>query len=301
MNEGTRPTISVVIVTYNDRIRLADCLHSVFGQQPACDDVEAIVVDDGSDDGTPDMVRENFPDVRLICKAHSGADNSRNAGIDAATGEVVAFIDSDCTASPTWLAGIRRVLLEKQASIVGGRIVHAGDFWTRMVGVSDFGEFQSLKRREVSNIPTCNMAVRTECLRETRFDPELAISGDVVFCHSLHKRGITLLYDPELSVTHRPSVDRRAFFARARTYGRGPVGSRRRDPSLPYARLYRGGKAGVAVATLGRVVLDWGRLFRYRRPMGIRIHEVPAAFVVLLLKRIVSLSAALRADSVQED
>jgi glycosyltransferase involved in cell wall biosynthesis len=284
----------VVIVTYNDREGLAACLRSVFGGAPSRDRTEVIVVDDGSSDDTVPYLRDRFPDVRVVAKPHSGADNSRNQGIEAARGEVVAFIDSDCTAGPQWLAHLERALVQEGRAIVGGRVSHPGSFWQRMVGVSDFGEFQDTRAKEVSNIPTCNMGVRRDCLAGLRFEPDLRVGGDVVFCSALRRRGIRLHYDPGLQVFHHPRVGARQFFWRAVSYGAGFVATRRRDPSLPFARLVACGLPGVAILTLGRAVLDWRRLLRLRREMGISIAQLPVGMAVLLLKRVISLAGAVR-------
>jgi glycosyltransferase involved in cell wall biosynthesis len=292
---GASPTISVIIVSHDDRERLHQCLESVLAQAVSRGGVEVIVVDDGSSDGTVPSVRATFPSVRIVQKPHTGADNSRNHGIEAARGEIIAFIDSDCTAAPHWLARLERALRDEGRPIVGGRIVHPGGLWQRMVAVSDFGEFQGLAPKEVSNIPTCNMGVRREWLSETRFDPGLGVGGDVVFCSALRKRGVRLHYDPEVQVFHHPRVDARSFFARARSYGAGLVGTRRRDPSLRFARFVSAGVAGVAALTLGRTLLDWYRLLRYRRELGIGLAQLPLGAGILLLKRFVSLAGAIRA------
>jgi glycosyltransferase involved in cell wall biosynthesis len=291
---ATASTISVVIVTHDDREPLLRCLESVFAQAPTRAGVEVIVVDDGSTDATVPSVRALFPSVRIVEKAHTGADNSRNDGIEAARGEIVAFIDSDCTATPHWLASLERALVDEGRPIVGGRIVHPGSLWQRMVGVSDFGEFQGLACKEVTNIPTCNMGVRREWLSGACFDPGLRVGGDVVFCSALRKRGVRLHYDPEVAVSHHPRVDVRHFFARAVSYGAGLVSTRRRDPSLPYSRLVSTGVGGVVVLTLGRTLLDWYRLVRYRRELGIGLAQLPLGAGILSLKRLVSLVGAIR-------
>lgn len=254
-----------------------------------------ILVDDGSTDGTVPSVRGAFPPVRIVEKPHTGADNSRNHGIDLARGRIVAFIDSDCTAGPHWLEGLERALVAEGRPIVGGRIVHPGGLWQRMVAVSDFGEFQGLVPKEVSNIPTCNMGVRREWLSETRFDPRLGIGGDPVFCSALRRRGARLHYDPRVQIFHHPRVDACSFFARARNYGAGFVGSRRRDPSLRCARLVTAGVAGVTILTLGRTLLDWYRLLRHRRELGVGLVQLPLGLGILFLKRLISVAGAVRA------
>jgi glycosyltransferase involved in cell wall biosynthesis len=86
-------SVSVIIPAYNSLLTIERALNSVVGQvlQPA----EIIVVDDGSQDGTADFVRNNFPTVVLIEQENAGAAAARNCGVAAAQGELIAFLDSD--------------------------------------------------------------------------------------------------------------------------------------------------------------------------------------------------------------
>src|SRR5512143_1360393 len=123
---------SVVIVTYNDRARLADCLDSIFRQSYPSDGFEIIVIDDGSNDGTAESVSSRFPAVRVVQNQNAGPSASRAAGVKEATGEVIAFIDSDCVAPPDWLANIERALGRDGVKVVGGPIRHEGSLWNRL-------------------------------------------------------------------------------------------------------------------------------------------------------------------------
>ena len=96
---ATLPRVSVVIPTHNRAHLICDALDSVLAQDwPA---LEAIVVDDGSDDDTEERVEQwrkhaapAFP-VRFVRQARAGGNAARNRGIDEARGEFVAFLDSD--------------------------------------------------------------------------------------------------------------------------------------------------------------------------------------------------------------
>lgn len=87
------PSISVVVPCYNAAPFVATTLRSVFAQQ--LPPVEVIVVDDGSTDGSADTVARDFPQVRLLRQANLGVAAARNAGVAAAHGDWVAFIDAD--------------------------------------------------------------------------------------------------------------------------------------------------------------------------------------------------------------
>jgi len=88
------PKVSVVIPTYNraDKVRLG--IESVLGQTFA--DLEIIVVDDGSSDGTEKILAETSGDrIRYYAQANQGASVARNRGVEEARGEWIAFLDSD--------------------------------------------------------------------------------------------------------------------------------------------------------------------------------------------------------------
>ncbi len=289
-------TISIIVVTFNDREKLLCCLASLENQTWPREQREIIVVDDGSTDGTAETVRHEFPHAILVAKENSGPDNSRNYGIDKATGDIITFIDADCTAPSKWLESIATALDQTQNPVIGGRILHPGGFWARMIGLSDFGEFQGLQPKEVSNIPTCNMGARHELFQQFRFDEKARIGGDVLFAHQLKQSGIRLLYDPRVMVHHHPEANRKAFFQRARRYGAGFVQIRKQEAKLHFGALVQYGIPGVIVATLGRTLLDWGRLLRHGQAAGVRWYEYPAAAVIMPLKRLVSLGAAVGAS-----
>jgi glycosyltransferase involved in cell wall biosynthesis len=88
------PTVSVIIPTYNRVTLLVEALDSVFSQTRPPD--ETIVIDDGSTDDTEQVIRSRFGTrVRYMRQDNAGQSSARNNGIQAAIGELVAFLDSD--------------------------------------------------------------------------------------------------------------------------------------------------------------------------------------------------------------
>jgi glycosyltransferase involved in cell wall biosynthesis len=85
--------ISVVIAAYNASATIERAVRSVLAQSRRADEI--LVVDDGSTDGTADIVRQFGSEVRLLSQANGGASVARNTGIQNASGEWVAFLDAD--------------------------------------------------------------------------------------------------------------------------------------------------------------------------------------------------------------
>lgn len=85
--------VSVVIPCYNAERYIGATLRSVLAQ--GLPDMEVIVVDDGSSDGSADLVRRGFPGVTLLRQANQGVAAARNHGIEHATGDWIAFVDAD--------------------------------------------------------------------------------------------------------------------------------------------------------------------------------------------------------------
>jgi GT2 family glycosyltransferase len=99
----TAPTVSLVVSVWNRREDLRDNLRAIAAQTRAPDEI--IVVDNCSRDGTPEMVRAEFPHVKLICMPHSdyGACETFNVGFASARGEFVGILDDDVVLPPTFV------------------------------------------------------------------------------------------------------------------------------------------------------------------------------------------------------
>jgi hypothetical protein len=109
------PAVTAIIPTYRRRDVVVGAVDSALAQ--TCADLEVIVVDDGSDDGTPETLESRFGDrIRVIRRPHAGASAARNAGIREARGDVVAFLDSDARWLPDHVATLVGALEEFPAA-----------------------------------------------------------------------------------------------------------------------------------------------------------------------------------------
>ncbi len=120
-----KPQVSVIIPTYNRRELLPRALRSVLLQENVI--YEVIVIDDGSTDGTGEMVRKDFPQASYFHQENQGPSAARNRGIEKARGEWIAFLDSD----DEWLPGKLLAQLDFFQQNPGLKIAQTEEIWIR--------------------------------------------------------------------------------------------------------------------------------------------------------------------------
>ncbi|MGN8158607.1 glycosyltransferase family 2 protein [Salinisphaera sp. SWV1] len=107
------PRYSIIVAAYNVENLISDCLASLLSQQ--VDDYEIIIVNDGSTDGTLNVI-QTFADVSritLIDKSNGGLSDARNAGIDQSRGDYLMFVDGDDWIEPNTLLCLEKTLKQK--------------------------------------------------------------------------------------------------------------------------------------------------------------------------------------------
>ena len=117
--------ISVIIPTFNRKETLKRAIQSVVMQSYT--PYEIIVIDDGSDDGTKEWLKDNYPNVKYIYQMNSGVSSARNKGIKFARGDWIALLDSD----DEWLPS----KLKDQANEIelnpAAKFLHTNEIWIR--------------------------------------------------------------------------------------------------------------------------------------------------------------------------
>jgi GT2 family glycosyltransferase len=214
------PRVSVVVCTYNGGATLDQCLRSLVGLDYP--DYEVIVVDDGSNDQTAAVLAKH-PSVRVIRQSNRGLSVARNVGLAAATGEVVAYTDSDCYADPDWLALLVGQLERSGASAVGGPNLTPDDGWLAGCVADAPGQPTHVLEGDqtAEHVPGCNMAFRKEALVALNgFDPIYRKAGDDVdVCWRLQQSGRWITFAPGAFVWHHRRQTPRTFFRQQAGYG----------------------------------------------------------------------------------
>jgi GT2 family glycosyltransferase len=215
------PRISVVVCTYNGQRTIRDCMEGL--RRLRYPDFEVIVVNDGSTDQAPAIASEY--DVRLISTENRGLSSARNTGWQAATGEIVAYLDDDAYPDPDWLTHLAATFLRSAHVGVGGpNIAPPGDGKiAKCVALAPGNPTHvMLTDREAEHIPGCNMAFRRAALEAIGgFDPRFRIAGDDVdVCWALRERGGTLGFSPAAVVWHHRRNSLRAYWKQQVGYGK---------------------------------------------------------------------------------
>ena len=185
-NHGRRSqrdsAVSVIIPAHNAERFLGEALDSVFAQ--GCDGLEVIVVDDGSSDGTGSLAQRYGRGVRLLRQERSGSGAARNAGLGAASGELIAFLDAD----DVWMEGklaaqlpllgedprVALVFSDLQGFDADGPRART---WFEECGFSGRCVSSSIFLHDM--IMTSSVVLRRSCLdRAGTFDPSLPIGQD---------------------------------------------------------------------------------------------------------------------------
>ena len=215
------PKISVIVCTFNGAGTLSECLESLLRLDYP--NYEVIVVNDGSTDNTAKIASSYG--FRVITTENRGLSSARNTGLNAATGEIVAYIDDDAYPDSHWLRYLASAFMNTTHVGVGGPNIAPVDDGpiAECVAHSPGNPVHILlSDTEAEHIPGCNMAFRKTALEAIGgFDTQFRIAGDDVdVCWRLQQKGWTLGYSPGAMVWHHRRNSIRAYWKQQHNYGK---------------------------------------------------------------------------------
>lgn len=213
------PLVSIVIPNFNGKELLRDCLRSI--QSQTYGNYEVIVVDNSSTDGSPEIVRKEYPWVILLPTERIGIAQACNRGIKAAKGDIiVTMLNNDMTVDEKWLQHLVAALNPREVGIVGGKIYNYG---TRVIqaagngidwnvgacyqignGQQDTGQYDDSREVDYVDVPT----VRRDVVNEIGgIDEGFSFYyTDVDFCVRAKQAGYKVVYVPAAMSWHRLSA-----------------------------------------------------------------------------------------------
>lgn len=209
------PSVSVVIACPGPSAYLDEAIEGI--QRQTFLPFEVIVLPDNDFEKPSD-----WPDyIRVIPTGKVRPAEKRNLGIDEAKGSIVAFLDDDASPQPQWLAQAVRHFSRPEVGASGGpAITPVGETRMAFLGGDVYASplvsgncryrYVSERYREVDDLPSCNLIVRRDILKEiggynTRYWP----GEDTILCLDIVKKGLKIVYDPFAVVYHH----RRKLFA----------------------------------------------------------------------------------------
>jgi len=210
--------ISVLTVTFNAVEFIESFLLSLLGVDVRSINLEIIIVDNGSTDGTVKLVHDNFPDVIIIENAQNNHAGALNLGVASAHGDFIVITSNDATVGTNWLKGFLPAFnSDKKIGAVQSKIVFAEGNKVRSVGVEeiepfhfrdigfkeeDSEEFSLASEREYIN--GGSVMFRRECLDDVGvWDEEfIMFMEDVDYSARCRERGWKLWYSPDSVIFH---------------------------------------------------------------------------------------------------
>lgn len=229
---AAEPTLSVVIPVYNDPEGIRLTLESVTGQIYPTDEYAILVVDNGSTDGTRDVIRtycDRYPDLvtLLVEDEIQSSYAARNKGIRHARGSLIAFIDADMTVDVQWAESIVASFEEHEWDYMGCAIeVYAdgpeslGSKYDRLL--AGFPVEQYIEEQQFT-VTAC-LTVRQTLFDEVGlFDGRITSHGDKDFGKRVHAAGLNQHFEPSITVYHPARETTEAWLKKQFRIGRGAV------------------------------------------------------------------------------
>ena len=254
--------LSVVVPTYNRAWLLDGCLRALVAQVETDAELEVVVVDDGSSDGTTALLEHysSLLPLRFERQSNRGQAAALNRGIELARGRVCLFLDDDVVAGPRLLAEHVRAQREHGEAIAlgnlslqlperaGGLARYVGRWWEGQYGAFERGERTPTFRSCYSG----NLSIpRAALLDAGGFAEWIPRSFDVELAYRLERAGLPIVFVPEARAVQ---IYGKGFGAIARDFedaGRAAVAMYRREPALlphlPIGSFWRGSPRSAAL------------------------------------------------------
>lgn len=195
---------SIIIPVYDVRAFVETCLQSVFRQIPP--DVQVILVDDGSTDGSGeicDAYARRYPQAEVLHLSHRGVGAARNAGLRAARGEYLLWVDPDDWVSEAWFQAIDEAISKRRPDLLVFDFIEWEDgqkrqsAYGRSGGAIDRELFLSDVTRDIRmNSSLWNKVIRKALYDGLQFDETLRCLEDYALLHHLILRADSVLYCP---------------------------------------------------------------------------------------------------------
>jgi len=248
------PNASVIVCAYNAAATIGACVESLKTQNYP--DYEVIVVDDGSNDATAQLVRSSGQLVISI--EHRGLAAARNAGVEAASGDIIAFLDADARADADWLYHLVEAIVRRGAAAAGGPNFAPPECDAAYAFAPGIPREVRGEGDQLTQLCGCNMAIRKSALQNVGgFDTVFEAAGDDVdlswrLAELPDDQRAPIVSAPGAVVIHERRATLRDYLRQQRGYGAGEALLYKKYPlrAPQHAGLY-GGNGSWLSALMG--------------------------------------------------
>ena len=245
--------VSVIVVCYNEEDNIGECLESLVVQDYDGGAYEVIVVDGDSKDRTIAIARgyeERYSFVRVIVDPRRGTAVARNTGVRAASYDLIAFLDADCVATPSWICSLVDVYRgarerdPKIAAVGGASLISEGSnpfVKALKIALNSYmgsagrvtGKCHS-RERFVEDLPSLNVIYGKGLFARLGFfnDSLMDEGEDADFSYRILNAGMRLLYSPLPVIYHKYRPDPISWWRNMRRYGRARATLILGDPTM---------------------------------------------------------------------
>jgi glycosyltransferase involved in cell wall biosynthesis len=273
--------ISIIIPHLNQPNSLESCLGSLYSQTLECSAFEVIVVDNGSA-SLPEAVIEQYPKTLLLQELKPGPGLARNRGIEAASAEILAFIDADCRAHPDWLrSALRALQVSPERTILGGDVQIWRESKTAMTALeayeSVFAYRFKLYIEQHGFSGTGNLVVRRSDFDKVGPFRGIEAAEDIDWGQRARAAGCTFVYVPEMIVFHPARQSLKELFVKWDRHIQHAVNTGGKNAMWQARWILR------AFAILLSPVVDWTKVIASDRIQGVSA-RVKAIFVLVAVR-----------------
>jgi len=254
--------VSVIIPAKNEEIHLGNCLQSLAGLDFPKDQYEIIVADNGSEDSTLDIARSY--NARIVCVPAGTIAAVRNAGAAQAKGEILVFLDADCTVAKDWLKKAEQYFHKNDIACFGSSpIIPENPTWVEQAWFLVRECQEEVREREWQE--STNMFVPKEIFEKVGgFNEKLTTCEDVDLSYRLAKFGKIIADKRIVAIHHRDPKTIKEFFLKEKWRGKSNYSGLLQHgfkmselPSLLLPLYF----AGMLIASLGALAMGAFVLF----------------------------------------
>ena len=247
--------LSVIVPTYNRKDLLVGCLNALFEQSCSKSDFEILVIDDGSTDGTREIVKEIMEQSAAILK-YFGQENrgpaaARNVGIKKANGEILIFIGDDIVAAPSLIdmhLNWHEQYSDENVAILGYVT------WSPQIKITPFMRwlenggpqfayyrFSHREKIDPNAFCTANISIKKQFLLSYGlFDEDFRYAAyeDTELGYRLSKQGLKLIFNAQAVAYHYHSMTIASYCHRMEQVGISSIILKHKHPELNFSKLH---------------------------------------------------------------